>query len=93
MTDTDYAVAPGEYLNEWIADAALSQVQAAELLGYSLQQLNEIVNGRAPITDATALLLEQVVGVPASTWLRYETTYRADLVRIRDKKASAEWGE
>ncbi|BCR80261.1 helix-turn-helix transcriptional regulator [Arachnia rubra] len=48
MTRTNYAVAPGEYLEEWILEQGLSQQQVAGLLGCSRKQVNEIVNGHAP---------------------------------------------
>jgi HTH-type transcriptional regulator/antitoxin HigA len=86
MTATNYAVAPGEYLEEWIEDQGLSQQRVAELMGCSRKQVNEIVNGRAPVTSDTALRLERVVGIPADSWLRYEATYRADLARIKDEE-------
>jgi HTH-type transcriptional regulator/antitoxin HigA len=90
MTATNYAVAPGEYLEEWIDERGLSQQQAADLLGCSRKQVNEIVNGRAPVTSETAMRLERVVGIPAASWLRYEATYRADLARIADQERLAE---
>lgn len=90
MTATNYAVAPGEYLEEWIDDHGLSQQRVAELLGSSRKQVNEIVNGRAPITSDTAIRLERVVGIPAKTWLKYESLYRADLARISDEESLAE---
>lgn len=86
MTATNYAVAPGEYLEEWIDDQGLSQQGVAERLGSSRKQVNEIVNGRAPITNDTAMRLERVVGIPAKTWLKYEALYRADLGRIADEE-------
>lgn len=86
MTTIDYAVAPGEYLEEWIEDQDLSQQRVAALLGSSRKQVNEIVNGRAPITSDTAMRLERVVGIPAKTWLKYEAQYRADLARIADEQ-------
>lgn len=89
MTATNYAVAPGEYLEEWIDDHGLSQQRVAELLGSSRKQVNEIVNGRAPITSDTAMRLERVVGIPAATWLKYEALYRADLARIADEESLA----
>lgn len=90
MTATNYAVAPGEYLEEWIDDNNMSQQRVAELLGSSRKQVNEIVNGRAPITHDTAMRLERVVGIPAKTWLKYEALYRADLARIADEENLAE---
>ena len=90
MTATNYAVAPGEYLEEWIDDHGLSQQRVAELLGSSRKQVNEIVNGRAPIASDTAMRLERVVGIPAKTWLKYEALYRADLARITDEESPAD---
>ena len=90
MTATNYAVAPGEYLEEWIDDQGLSQQRVAELLGSSRKQVNEIVNGRAPITSDTAIRLERVVGIPAKTWLKYEALYRADQARIADEEGLAD---
>jgi HTH-type transcriptional regulator / antitoxin HigA len=86
MTATNYAVAPGEYLEEWIDEQGLSQQRVADLLGCSRKQVNEIVNGRAPVTNDTAIRLERVVGIPADSWLRYEAAYRADLARIADQE-------
>lgn len=90
MTATNYAVAPGEYLEEWIEENNLSQQRVAERLGCSRKQVNEIVNGRAPITEDTAMRLERVVGIPADAWLRYEAAYRADRARIIDQERLAE---
>ena len=89
MSKTDYAVAPGEYLEEWIEDQGFSQQRVAELVGSSRKQVNEIVNGRAPITSDMAMRLERVVGIPARVWLRYEAMYRADLARIADEQKLA----
>lgn len=86
MTATNYAVAPGEYLEEWIDEQGFSQQNVADLLGCSRKQVNEIVNGRAPITNDTAIRLQRVVGIPAESWLRYEAAYRADLARIADQE-------
>jgi HTH-type transcriptional regulator/antitoxin HigA len=90
MTETNYAVAPGEYLEEWIDDQGVSQQHVADLLGCSRKQVNEIVNGRAPVTSDTAIRLERVVGIPADTWMRYEAAYRADLARIADQEHLAQ---
>ena len=83
---TNYAVAPGEYLGEWIDEQDLSQQRVAELMGCSRKQVNEIVNGRAPVTGDTAIRLERLVGISADSWLRYEAAYRADLARIADQE-------
>ncbi len=86
MIATNYAVAPGAYLEEWIDEEGLSQQQVADLLGSSRKLVNEIVNGHAPITSETARRLERVVGIPAESWLQYEAAFRADLARITDEQ-------
>jgi len=93
MNATNYAVAPGEYLEEWIDEENLTQKRVADLLGYSRKQVNEIVNGHAPITSETALRLERVVGIPADSWLRYEAAYRADRARIADQENLAAYAD
>lgn len=90
MTVTNYAVAPGEYLEEWLEDEGLSQQKVADALGCSRKQVNEIINGRAPITPDTAFLLERVVGIPARTWLKREALYREDLKRIEEEEKLAQ---
>ena len=90
---TNYAVAPGEYLEEWLEDQEMTQLQCADRLGCSRKLVNEIVNGRATVTSDTALRLERVTRIPASSWLRYEAAYRADLSRIADEANLAAYAD
>lgn len=68
---------PGETLKEDVLPAlGLSVTQASEQLGVSRVQLSRVINGRAPISPALALRLEQwVAGPTADVWLRMQTTY------------------
>ncbi|MEV4127125.1 HigA family addiction module antitoxin [Nocardia sp. NPDC049707] len=86
INPTNYAVAPGEYLVEWICEQRMSRQQVADLLGYTRKRLNDIILGRAPVTNDIAIRLERVVGIPADSWLRYEAAYQADLARITDQE-------
>lgn len=88
-TPTNYAVAPGEYLAEWLDETRTTQQQAAERIGASRKQINEIVNGRAPITADTAFKLGRLTSIGAETWLRIEQQYRTDLARLRDEEELA----
>jgi addiction module HigA family antidote len=90
---TNYAVAPGEFLDEWLQDQAMTQGQAAERLGCSRKQVNELIHGRAPISGETASRLARLTGIPVDAWLRYEALYRADLARIRDEENLAEYAD
>ncbi|MPV36294.1 HigA family addiction module antitoxin [Georgenia subflava] len=91
MATTNYAVPPGAFLEEWLDDEAMTQGEAAARLGCSRKQINEIVNGRAPVTADTASRLARLTSVPTDAWLRYEALYRADLARIRDEETLAQY--
>ncbi len=86
----NYAVAPGEFLAEWLADNRMTQQDAAARLGVSRKQVNEIANGRAPITAESAIRLARLTDIPADSWLRLEAAYRADLARLHDEAQLAE---
>jgi HTH-type transcriptional regulator/antitoxin HigA len=75
MTETNYAVAPGEYLKEWLNEQ--------HPLTRTTTQLSDIIEGTAPITTDIAAQLEHLTGIPTSSWLRHEATYRSDLERLR----------
>lgn len=83
---TNYAVAPGEYLQEWLDenDFELTQADLAARLGMSRKNVNEILKGKAPITAETALKLEKVTDIPTNAWLVYEAQYRADSARLSE---------
>lgn len=89
MTKTNYAVAPGKYLEEWLEDQGMTQAEVAARLGCSRKFVNEIVNGHASITPTTANMLERVTGIKSESWLRIEATYRADLSRLAEQEALA----
>ncbi|WP_238360590.1 helix-turn-helix transcriptional regulator [Iningainema tapete] len=59
--------------------------QLAERLGYTTEQINLLINGKAPINEETALKLERVLGSTAAFWLRYEAQYRVALARIEEE--------
>lgn len=81
MATSNYAVAPGEYLQEWIEDHGLTTTEVADRFGVERKLLDEVITGRAILTEGIATTLERIVGIPAKTWLRYEASYRVDLVR------------
>lgn len=83
---SDYAVPPGETLQEVLDEISMSQAELSRRMGRSPKMINEIVAGKAPITPETALLLEQILDVPARLWNNLERVYREDLARIAERK-------
>jgi plasmid maintenance system antidote protein VapI len=88
VSHTDYGVAPGEYLVEWARENTLSPQNVANMLKWPMAEINDLVNGRTPITMGLAITLARLTSIPAVSWMRYEATYRADLERIEAANAA-----
>lgn len=90
----DYAISPGEILEEELELRSMTQRELSEKTGLSLKHISQIINAKTSITPNTALLFERVLGMPARYWLNLEMLYQEALVRIADKeklKVHAEW--
>lgn len=86
MTDLEAKKAlltcPGDTIQETIDYLRMSQVELAERMGRSKEKLNELINGKAPITKETAAKLEYVLGIPANTWMELERQYQEEILSI-----------
>lgn len=92
--EPDFAVAPGETLLELIESLSMSQAELAVRAGLSAKTVNQIVQGKAPVTPETAIRLERVTGTLANFWLSLESNYRAQLSRQDESselEAQLEW--
>lgn len=84
---------PGETLLETIDAVSMSQKVLALRMGVTEKHVNEIIKGKASISEETALKLERVLGVPASFWRNLEHSYRTflarqeEIERLKKKKA------
>jgi len=74
--EPDYAVAPGETLQETLQALGMTQSELARCIGHSEEAIDAIMQGNAAITVDIVLQLERVLGVPASFWLNLEQNYR-----------------
>lgn len=84
--EPDYAVAPGETLQETIESLGMTQRDLALRTGMAPKTINEIIKGKAPITPDTAVFLERVTGVAARMWNNLEMNYREQLAKIADRE-------
>ena len=78
----DYAVPPGNTLEETMESLGMTQRELAARTGLTVQTLNRIFKGEQPITYETANRLELVTGTPASFWNNLEAQYREQLAKI-----------
>ncbi len=83
--EPDYAVPPGEVLDEYLESYGMTQAELAVRTGLAKKTINEIANAKAPITPETALKLERVFGRPAHFWNNLERQYQEDRARLAEK--------
>lgn len=81
----DYAFPPGDTLREKLAELGMTQVDLAQRLDLSEKHVSHMMRGNAPLTYETAMALERITGLPASTWNALEAHYRDHLIRQRRK--------
>ena len=72
---------PGEVLKDEVEERGISQRQLAESMGLSYSVVNEILNGRRPLTAKTALMFEAALDVPADSLMYLQTKYNMQTAR------------
>ncbi len=89
----DYAVPPGEILEETLEARNIKKRDLAERCGLSAKTVSLIMSGKAPITPETAIQLERVLGVSADIWNNLEANYRLFQAKIVERKRLSEHEE
>ncbi len=74
---------PGDTIQENLDFIGMSQAEFAERIGRSVPKLNELIKGKAPITQETARKLEYVLNIPTSFWLNLERAYQDEMLEIQ----------
>ncbi|MEW5774733.1 MAG: ImmA/IrrE family metallo-endopeptidase [Thermodesulfobacteriota bacterium] len=75
---------PGFTLAETIAFLGMSQAELAARIGRTPKFVNELIAGKAPLHEQTAMALERVLDVPASLWTGLESQYRLHKARTAE---------
>lgn len=63
----------------------LKQKDLAKELGVKASFLNEIIKGKRPVTADIAILLENILEIPADYWMKFQSQYEIDKARIKEK--------
>lgn len=90
----DWISPPGDSILDLLGERGWNQVELARRTGYTTKHISLLINGKASITEETAIKLERVVGSSARFWLSREAQYREGLARISERdalKAEAAW--
>jgi HTH-type transcriptional regulator / antitoxin HigA len=77
----DWISVPGETISDLIEEQHWIHADLAERLGYSSEQLTQLLSGQMLIAQETALRLENTVGSSSNFWLNREAQYRAKLAQ------------
>ena len=90
----NYAIVPGMVLEEYLESINMSQSELSLRTSLSKKTINEIIQGKNPITPTTALKFEKVLGRPANFWNNLEINYQEDKARAEERAslvADLEW--
>ena len=87
----DWVSPPGDTISDLMEERDWNQVELARRLGFSAKHLNQLIKGKASLTDDTALRLERVLGATANFWLNREAGYRERLARLSVKERCRGW--
>ena len=79
---------PGIVLKEELESRKITQRKFSEVIGLQYTALNEIVNGKRPISTDFAILLEAALGIEAMFWINMQTRYNISVAK-NNKKLSA----
>ena len=66
---------PGEMVEHFLEDLAVSQAEVARALGITANRLNEVVKNKRGISADTALRLAAYFGTTAQFWLNVQTAW------------------
>ena len=77
--EPDYTVPPGWVLEDYLEARKVSPTELAAHCGISVEQVQLILCGEAPVDSSLAEHLEKIFDLKASIWLRMEDSYRQGL--------------
>ena len=77
------AIHPGRTLEEILETTGMKQIELAERSGLTPKTINEIVQGKNPITPETAIKLASVFGMSVTFWNNLQRDYEETLSRLK----------
>ena len=81
----DWASPPGDTIADLMEEQSISLESLAHATGQPLELLSQVLSGSAPISEAMAESLSQVLGASVEFWLRRESQYQEALSRVIEK--------
>lgn len=86
------AIIPGQTLARLLSKHNLSQKELALKTGLTEKHISNIIQGKASITEETAIKLEYVFGGAANFWINLQKNYDEDVARLAfEGQIEKEW--
>jgi HTH-type transcriptional regulator/antitoxin HigA len=79
----DWAVHPGEHLEEYLEVRGWTQAEFARLADLTPKLVSDIINAKNPVTPETAIKLERVLGLKDYIWLGLQRDWDLHVARQR----------
>ncbi len=79
---------PGELLKEELIERGISQMEFAKLIDVPYTALNEILNGKRPMSVDFSMRVEAALGISSEWFINMQAEYNVQVAR-RDKKLTA----
>lgn len=81
---------PGDVIKEELEYRGISQKHFAEVIGVSYTMLNDILNGKRPVSTDFALTIEAATGISAELLVKMQLRYNLQVARSK-KENIARW--
>jgi plasmid maintenance system antidote protein VapI len=78
----NWASAPGDTISDILRERDITEKDFAEQIGYTLEETNDLLEGRSTITLAKARQLERVLGASVEFWMARDFQFRQDIARL-----------
>ncbi|MFC1678042.1 HigA family addiction module antitoxin [Planctomycetota bacterium] len=92
----DYAVHPGEILEEILEALGISKTEFANRSGLTPKTISWIITGKNPVTPENAIVFERILDISAETWNNLDSEYRLFQARQKAMKSldkAVEWSK
>jgi HTH-type transcriptional regulator/antitoxin HigA len=87
----DWVSPPGDTIADLIEERGWPQAELAVRLGYTTKHVSQLINGKAAVTEDTALRLGRVLGGGVAFWLAREAQFRAQRARLAAAGRFTHW--
>ena len=75
---------PGDVLKEELEARDITQKKFSEVLSIPYTQLNEILNGKRPVTTDFALMVEAALGINPELLINMQSRYNMSVARRKE---------